>query len=157
MNTPSTVERLAQRMKERGIKPELEVFDAGMINFARYLERHRIISGIKYFNLLFGSISSAPATVHDLSHLVRSLPQGSVWSAGGMGGFQLPVNMMAIAAGGHVRVGIEDNVYFDAERIQLATNADFIKRVTDIASLLGRPIASASLIRRMLGLDQFSS
>jgi uncharacterized protein (DUF849 family) len=152
VNSPATIERLAQIMKERGIKPELEIFDAGMINFARYLERHRIIGGTKYFNILLGGISSAPATIHSLSYLVQSLPSNSIWSAAGLGGFQLPINTISIAAGGHVRVGLEDNVHFDAARTKLATNADLIRRVVSTAKLLERPIASAQESRRLLGL-----
>jgi len=152
VNSPATIERLAQTMKERGIKPELEIFDAGMINFARYLERHRIIGGTKYFNLLLGGISSAPATIHSLSYLVQSLPNNSIWSATGLGGFQLPINAISIAAGGHVRVGLEDNLHFDAARTKLASNAELIQRVVRIAKLLERPIASAQESRKLLGL-----
>jgi|GEM_PF-9324 len=152
VNGPSTIERLAQTMKEQGIKPELEIFDAGMINFARYLERHRIIGGTKYFNILLGGISSAPATIHSLSYLVQSLPGNSIWSAAGLGGFQLPMNTISMAAGGHVRVGLEDNVYFDAARTRLATNADLVRRVVRAAKLLERPIASVQETRRLLGL-----
>ena len=152
VNSPATIERLAQLMKERGIKPELEIFDAGMINFAQYLERHRIIGETKYFNVMLGGISSAPATIHNLSFLVQSLPSNSIWSAAGLGGFQLPINAIAIAAGGHVRVGLEDNVHFDAARTKLTTNADLIRRVVSAAKLLERPIASAQQTRQLLGL-----
>ncbi len=152
VNSPATIERLAQLMKDRGIKPELEVFDAGMINFARYLERHRVIGGVKYFNFLLGSISSAPANIHSLSHLVQSLPSGAIWSAAGLGGFQLPINTIAIAAGGHVRVGLEDNVYLDAARTTLARNAALISRLIGGAQLLDRPIASPRETRNLLGL-----
>lgn len=156
INTPATIERLAQTMKERGIKPELEIFDAGMINFARYLERHRIIGGTKYFNILLGGISSAPATMHSLSYLVQSLPDNSIWSVAGLGGFQLTMNTISIVSGGHVRVGLEDNVYFDAARTRLATNAELIQRVVSAARLLERPIASAQDARRLLGLAAVS-
>ena len=123
-----------------------------MINFAQYLERHRIIGETKYFNVMLGGISSAPATIHNLSFLVQSLPSNSIWSAAGLGGFQLPINAIAIAAGGHVRVGLEDNVHFDAARTKLTTNADLIRRVVSAAKLLERPIASAQQTRQLLGL-----
>ncbi|HED30846.1 MAG TPA: GNAT family N-acetyltransferase, partial [Prosthecochloris aestuarii] len=108
VNSIETIERLAMTMLERNIKPELEIFDTGRINLAKYLERNGLIQGKKYFNLLFGNINTAPATIGNLSHMVQSLPENSVWAAAGLGQFQLPMNIGAVIAGGHVRVGVED-------------------------------------------------
>ena len=80
-NSLETVQRLALLMKEKGIKPELEIFDTGMVNVAKYLERHNIIEGTKYFNILLGNLNTASATIKDLAHIYSSLPDDSVWAA----------------------------------------------------------------------------
>ncbi|HOU91117.1 MAG TPA: 3-keto-5-aminohexanoate cleavage protein, partial [Polyangiaceae bacterium] len=153
VNSIEMVERLALTMKERGIKPELEVFDAGMVNLAKYLERNELLVGRKYFNLLFGNINTAPATLASLAQLVQSLPADSTWAAAGLGQFQLPINTAAIVAGGHVRVGIEDSLYFDYDKTISATNEDLVRRIVRIASELRRPVATAAEARALVGLD----
>jgi uncharacterized protein (DUF849 family)/N-acetylglutamate synthase-like GNAT family acetyltransferase len=152
VNAISTIERLALRMNECGIKPELEVFDQGMINLAKYLERHGLISGTKYFNILLGNLNTAPATISSLGYLVQSLPTGSVWSVGGIGYFQLPMNTMAIAGGGHVRVGLEDEAYYDYARKICARNEDLVKRIVRLANELQRPLATPEQARSILGI-----
>ncbi len=153
VNSITMVEQLAMKMKEKKIKPELEVFDYGMINLAKYLERHGIISGRKYFNILLGNINTAPATISSLSMLSESLPENSVWAATGLGIFQLPMNTAAIVAGGHVRVGIEDSIFYDYEQKQLASNGDLVRRVVRIADELQRPLATDLEARTIMGLD----
>ncbi|MBD3790510.1 MAG: GNAT family N-acetyltransferase [Campylobacterales bacterium] len=152
INSLDTIQELAMIMKEQGIKPELEVFDAGMINVAKYLERHGLINGKKYFNLLLGNINTAPATIGDLAHLVNALPSDSVWAATGLGGFQLPMNTASITAGGHVRVGLEDAIYYDYKQTTLATNSDLVKRIVRIAKELQREIATGEEARKMVGI-----
>lgn len=152
LNSLDMIQRLAFRMKERGIKPELEVFDSGMLHYAKYLERNRIIGGRKYFNFLLGNINTAQATIGDMAHLVGNLPQNSIWAGAGLGKFQLPVNVMAIAAGGHVRVGIEDSIFGDYAEKTPWSNRKLVKRVVRISHELQRPVASIVQTRRMLGL-----
>lgn len=157
LTSPSTnsiemVERLAMAMHEQGVKPELEVFDLGMINLARYLERNGVIDGKKYFNLLLGNLNTAPATIGNLATLASALPADSIWAGAGLGAFQLPMNVAAIVAGGHVRVGLEDSIHYDYAREKLATNRQLIERVVRVAEELQRPIASALQTRDMLGL-----
>lgn len=151
-NTIEMVERLAMAMKEQNVKPELEVFDLGMLNLARYLERNGIIQGRKYFNLLLGNLNTAPATIGGLSALVAALPENSVWAGAGLGQFQLPMNVAAIVAGGHVRVGLEDSIYYDYARISLATNRQLIERLVRIAEELQRPIATIQEARSIVGV-----
>ena len=152
VNSPDTIQELALIMKERNIKPELEIFDSGMINMAKYLERHGMIGGKKYFNILLGNLHTAPATLGDLAHLSDVLPERSVWAAAGLGSFLLPVNTMAIAAGGHVRVGIEDAVHYDYGETIAASNVALVRRIVRIAEELQRPVATSTEVRRMLGL-----
>ena len=152
VNSLDTIQRLALLMKEKDIKPELEIFDLGMINAAKYLERHNIISGTKYFNILLGNLNTAAATLSDLSHLYLSLPQDSIWATAGLGGFQLPINTASIVAGGHVRVGLEDNIYYDSARTKLTTNEELVQRVVRISNELERDISTPLQTRKMLGI-----
>lgn len=151
-NSIITIERLAMRMKENNIKPELEVFDTGMINLAKYLERHGLIYGKKYFNIMLGNLNTAPASMSSLSSLVGQLPSDSMWAAAGLGDFQLPMNTLGIVANGHVRVGIEDSIYYDYGKNTYASNEELVKRIVRIANEIQRPIASAADTHSMLGL-----
>jgi 3-keto-5-aminohexanoate cleavage enzyme len=151
-NSIETIEQLAQLMKERNIKPELEIFDTGMVNVAKYLERHRIITGRKYFNIILGNMNTASATIGNIDSIVKSLPANSLWSVGGLGKFQLPMNVASIIGGGHVRVGIEDSIFYDYSQNQLGSNVDLVKRLVRIAKEIQRPIATAKQTREMLGL-----
>ncbi len=150
INTIDMVERLAMVMKEKNIKPELEVFDSGMVNLAKYLERHGLIHGTKYFNILLGNLNTVPATIENLSHIYNSLPKDSIWAAAGLGQFQLNMNTAAIISGGHVRVGLEDNIYYDHKQTKLATNVDLVKRIVRVSKELQRPIATSTETKRLL-------
>lgn len=152
VNSIDMVERLAMKMREKKIKPELEIFDLGMINLAKYLERHELIFGKKYFNILLGNINSAPATIGNLSMMAEALPKDSVWGATGFGRFQLPMNTAAIIAGGHVRVGIEDSIYYDYQQNKPASNEDLVQRIVRMADELQRPLATDNEARYMIGL-----
>ncbi len=152
INSPDMIQKLAKTMLEKGIRPELEVFETGMINYAAYLMSKKLISKPVYFNLFFGILGTMPARMADMCHLVNSLPEGSSWGAGGGGRFQFPVNVAAMLMGGHVRVGLEDNIYYDAEKTVLATNQSLVQRIAKLASALGRPIAKPAEARSLLGL-----
>lgn len=152
VNSPSTIRRLAQTLAARGIAAEVEVFEVGMINYAQYLERKGILRAPRYFNLILGSLGTMPARVRDLEYLVSSFPGGAAWMAAGIGRFQLPVNVAAILRGGHVRVGLEDNLHFDAARTVLATNEGLVGRLAEFAARAGRPLATPAEARRLLGL-----
>lgn len=152
VNDPEMIENLARRMQERGIKPELEILELGMINTTSVLVKKEVLTPPHYFNILLGSIYTAPATMMNLCAMVRSLPEESCWSACGLGKFQLKINVAAILMGGHVRVGLEDNLFYDNERKKLATNAGLVERLVRIAGELGREVASPTEARGMLGL-----
>jgi len=148
------IERLAERMRERQILPELEVFDLGMIGIAKYLERKGVIGGRKSFNLLLGSLGSVPATIGNLAALVAALPDDSFWSAAGIGVFQLPMNVAGLVAGGGVRIGIEDALHYDYARKTPASNLDLVCRIVRIASEVQRSIATPEEARALLGLGR---
>ena len=154
VNSIEMVTRLASTMKEKGIKPELEVFDAGMLNLGKILESKGIIEGIKYWNLLFGNINSMPADTKGLNYLISLLPENSIWAAAGIGQFQLPMNAAAIITGGNVRVGLEDNIFYDYEKKKLATNVDLVKRLRRIADEIYRPLSSTAEARKIIGLNK---
>lgn len=152
VNAPIVVEALAERMLSAGIKAELEVFDSGMANEAARLIERGLLEPPLYANLLLGSHHTAPATIRELSHLVDSLPAGTVWAAAGIGAYQLPANALGVFAGGHVRTGLEDNPYLDWERREPATNSQLVERTVELANRAGRRPATAREAREMLGL-----
>lgn len=154
VNEPAMIQALTMRMKERGIVPEFEAFDVGMINYARYLEKKLLISPPYYFNLLLGNIACAQADLLHAGIMIRDLPEGSFWSLAGIGNSQLPMNSIAIAMGGGVRVGLEDTIYFDSGRTRLARNIDLLTRIHTLANDHERPIMPSGELRRLLGLQQ---
>jgi uncharacterized protein (DUF849 family) len=153
VNSPDMIERLALKMKKNDIVPEIEVFESGMISAAKILIKKGALSGPFYFNLLFGSIYSIPATLFDISYIVKNLPPDVHWAAAGIGKFQLKVNFASVLMGGHVRVGLEDNLFYNHETGDLATNKMLIERVVKFADVIGRKVASAQEVRDLLGIN----
>jgi uncharacterized protein (DUF849 family) len=152
INEPEMIQRLADTMRERGIVPELEVFDLGMIDYAKHLIERKVLRAPFYFNILLGSLGTAAATPSNLTTMVSSLPSGAAWGAAGIGRFQLFVNAMAVVMGGHVRVGLEDNLYFDEEKTQPAANLGLVERICGVARAVERPIATPTEARAILGI-----
>jgi len=153
VNPPEMIRQLAAAMMERGVTPELEFFEIGMIDYVRdYLIPKGHLQAPCYANLLLGSLGTMAASARNLNHMVEALPAGTVWSAAGIGRFQFPINQMAIQMGGHVRAGLEDNLWMDAEKTDPATNVRLIERVVRAAEAAGRPIASPATARRLIGL-----
>ncbi len=153
VNAPEMIQKLAERMKERGIVPELEAFDAGMINYAKYLEKKELIIPPHYFNLLLGNIACAQADILHAGIMIRDLPANSLWSLAGIGDSQLTMNSVAIAIGGGVRTGLEDNIWYDSSRTKLARNIDLIKRIHVIAEANEREIMTATEFRQKMSLE----
>ncbi len=152
LNAPSMVKDLARTMKELGILPELEAFDVGMINYARYLHNKGLLDAPFYFNLLLGNIACAQATLLHAGMMVNELPDASFWSLAGIGNAQLKMNSTAIAMGGGVRVGLEDNIWYDAKRTELATNTTLLQRIHNLAHVNEREIMTPAELRKQLGL-----
>ncbi len=154
VNSQDTIEQLATIMCRKGILPELEVFESGFINYATYLVHKGLLKEPLHFNLLLGSLGAIPAGLRDLTYLVDSLPPNSTWAATGIGRFQTPINAAAILMGGHVRVGIEDSIYYHYPKKELATNEKLVKRILRLASDLGREPATIDEARKILGLKK---
>lgn len=153
MNSPEMIQRLAEEMRSRGVLPELEAFDAGMINYAKYLEKKGLLEGPHYFNLLLGNIACAQPDLLHAGVMINDLPDRSYWSLAGIGNSQLMMNSLAIVAGGGVRVGLEDNIWFDAERTKLASNYDLLCRIHKLADCNRRKIMSPLELRKLLKLE----
>ena len=152
LNAPDMVQQLCLRMREKGIMPELEAFDLGMINYAFYLQRKGLLPLRCYMNLLLGSLGSVPGRLLDLAQLVSEIPQDWVWAGAGIGRYQLPMNTAAITMGGNVRVGLEDNPFYNYTDRQPASNVELVKRLVRISTELGRPIATPAETRSRLKL-----
>jgi 3-keto-5-aminohexanoate cleavage enzyme len=152
VNAPTTITELAARIYAAGVVPELEVFEAGFVNYATFLARKEVLRPPFYFNIILGSLGAAPLDLVGLGHIVGMLPAGATWSVGGLGQYQLDANVMSLAAGGHVRVGLEDNVYFDRARAEKADNPRLVGRIARIARDMGRPPATPAEARAIIGL-----
>ncbi len=153
VNSPDMIHALAAEMQSRSILCELEAFDAGMINYAKYLETKGLLSPPHYFNLLLGNIACAQADLLHAGIMIRDLPPDSLWSLAGIGNAQLMMNSIAIAAGGGVRIGLEDNLWYDSQRTRLATNADLLRRIHNLAEANQRPLMSPAELRKRLRLE----
>ena len=151
LNPPDFLEELAKRMLAADVKPELEVFDSGMIGNALTLVEKGLIKPPLWWQFVLGVRGGAPATARSLVHLVDSLPPGSLWSVCAVGWRQLSMNMLAIAIGGHARTGLEDNLYYSRGKLA-QSNAQLVARLTRIARESGREPATPAEARAMLGL-----
>jgi len=153
VSSPDMIQSLARAMKRSGILAELEAFDAGMINYAKYLVKKGLLEPPHYFNLLFGNIACAQADLLHLGIMIRDLPPESYWSVAGIGNAQLMMNSIAIASGGGVRVGLEDNIWYDPSRTRLARNADLVRRIHNLAEANERKVMLPSEFRELLHLE----
>ena len=150
-NPQDLMVRFAGAMKEHGVKPELEIFDAGMVANAVRLEAMGLVSSPLHFDFVLGVPGALPASVKNLLHLVESIPSGSTWTVAGIGRHQLPMATTAVILGGHARVGLEDNIFY-SKGVPAEGNAPLVARVVRIARELGRPVAGPDEARALLGL-----
>ncbi|MDO5970478.1 3-keto-5-aminohexanoate cleavage protein [Flavivirga aquimarina] len=153
INAPDMITNLATIMQQKGIVPELEAFDIGMINYAKYLEKKELIKPPYYFNLLFGNIACSQANLLHTGVMINDLPKDSFFSLAGIGNAQLMMNSLSLAIGGGVRVGIEDNIWYDNARTKLATNSDLLKRIHVIANANDREVMTSKEFRLKMNLE----
>ncbi|NHN59375.1 MULTISPECIES: 3-keto-5-aminohexanoate cleavage protein [Halorussus] len=150
-NTRAMVDSLYDEMKERGIKPELEVFNDGHLNEVRGLLERRDLDEPVYATLIFGGGTTSPPSPRNLLNAADNLPEGALFNTLGFGPHQLPLTTMGVLLGGHVRVGLEDNAYF--RKGELAeSNARLVARTADLARTLGRDPATPDEAREILNL-----
>jgi len=149
-NTWETITFLAKKMLKLGIKPEIEAFDVGFIDQGIKLIQQGLVREQAHFQLVMGVDGGIPATLDNLLHMHRQLPPSATFTVAGIGKWQLNVSTMAIILGGHVRVGLEDNIYYAKGR--LAPNEEFVARTRRLAQELQREVATPHEARGILGL-----
>lgn len=151
INQPADMERFAQAMREHGVKPELEIFDTGMLStVSRWLKKGLLQSPV-HLDFVLGIPGGMAGTPEALLYLKSQLPPGATWTVAGIGPAQLPLAALAIVLGGHVRVGFEDNIYFRKGELA-SSNAQLVERIARISREMERPVASADEARAMLGI-----
>jgi len=151
VNTENTIKEFGARMIELNVKPEVEVFDKGMIDSAITLARAGFIKSPMHFNFVMGVNGGIAATARDFAYLAGSIPQGSTFTATGIGRSAFHIAVLSIVSGGHVRVGFEDNVYL-SRGVKANSNGELVEKVVRLANELGREIASPAEARAILGL-----
>lgn len=151
VNTEDTIKEFGEKMIGLGIKPEVEVFDKGMIDMAIRLQKKGFIKAPMHFNLVMGVNGGISGDLRDFEFMRNSLPAGSTYTVAGIGRFEFPLAAMAIIAGGHVRVGYEDNVYL-SKGVLAKSNGELVEKVVRLAKELGREVATPDEARKILGL-----
>jgi 3-keto-5-aminohexanoate cleavage enzyme len=150
MNSFPIMRGILAEIVRYGVRPELEIFDAGHLANAKRLAAEGLLQLPAHVDFVLGVPGALDASVRNLVQLVDALPAGCTWSVAAIGRDQLPLATVAIAMGGHVRVGLEDNIYYSKGR--LARNDELVARVVRIAEELGRPVATPGQARGLLGL-----
>ena len=150
-NPPEFVERLAEAMHARGLHPELEVYDLGHVPLCLELVKRGLIREPLQFSFVMGVRGGMPGDPALLPLLRSMLPEGAVWQAIGIGRSQLPLSLAALALGGNIRVGFEDNVYFERGRLA-DSNAQFVRRAAELVRAVGREPATPDQVRERLGV-----
>lgn len=151
INHPSFLEKLGKVMIDNGVKPEIEVFDAGMIYNALYYVKKGVLQTPMHFQFCLGAAGGSAATVENLVYLKNLIPPESTWSAFGIGAEALPITYTAIALGGHVRVGMEDNVFYAKNRLAKC-NAEFVERTARLIKEANNEVATSADARGILKL-----
>jgi len=151
MNHPADMEVFARSMVEHGVKPELEIFDSGMLTTANRWLAKGLLTGPLHFDFVLGIPGGMAGTPEALMYLKSQLPEGATWTVAGIGAAQLPLGTLAIMLGGHVRVGFEDNVFYRKGELA-SSNAQLVARMARISAELGRVVATPNEARGLLGI-----
>lgn len=151
INHPAFLEKLGQLMIDNHVRPEIEVFDAGMFYNSLYYIKKNLLQTPAYYQFVLGAAGGIAATVENLIFLRNLLPEGAHWSAFGIGKGHMPILMTTLAMGGHVRVGMEDNVYYSKGRLA-NSNAEFVARAVRLANEVDRSPATPDEARQILAL-----
>lgn len=151
MNSEAFIEKFAVKMQEMGVKPEIEVFERGMIENAKKLVKKGLVTEPLHVDFVLGVPGACPGTPEDLMYMVKQIPPNWTWTVAGIGRSELPLAVMAIILGGHVRVGFEDNVYYE-KGVLADSNAQLVARIVRIAKEMGREVATPDEARQILGL-----
>jgi 3-keto-5-aminohexanoate cleavage enzyme len=150
-NTENTIKYFGQKMIERGIKPECEVFDKSMIEMCIRLAKKGYVKSPIHWDFVMGVNGGIGGDIRDFTFLAGSIPAGSTYTVAGVGRYEFPLAAMAIIHGGHVRVGFEDNVYL-SKGVLAKSNGELVAKVVRLAKEFGREIATPAEARQILGL-----
>ena len=153
VNTENMIIDFAEKMNARGIKPELEVFDKGMIDMALRLHKKGFIKAPMHFDFVLGVNGGISGEPRDLVFMRESIPQNATWTAAGVGRYAFPTAALTIIMGGHVRIGFEDNIYLE-KGVMAKSNGELVEKVVRLAKELGRPVATSDEAREILGLPK---
>ncbi len=153
VNTEADIIETAKLFKERNIKPELECFDKGHVDGLLRLNKKGIIASPMHVSFVLGVNGGCSGEMRDFLYLVDSLPSDATYSVAGIGRYEFPLATYSILHGGHVRVGLEDNIYLE-KGVLTPSNADLVKKIVRIANEFGREIASPAEARKILGLEE---
>lgn len=151
-HTRSNIERLAREMHRKGIKPEMEVFDSGQLNEVHRLIETGVLEKPYYVNLIFGSDNFNIPRPRNVINLVSNLPADSEFNVLATGKHQLPLTTMGALLGGHVRVGMEDNLYY-RHGVPAESNAQLVERTVNVLDRFGIDVATPEEARALLGID----
>ncbi|OCB01078.1 3-keto-5-aminohexanoate cleavage protein [Clostridium beijerinckii] len=152
-NHPRFLEKLGLALQESNIKPEIEIFDAGMIYNAIYYMKKGILKAPCHFQLVLGASGGMINSVENLVFLKNLLPEGSTWAGCGIGSGHMPMMLATIAMGGHLRVGMEDNVMYQ-KGILAQSNAQFVARAKRLLEEAGYEAATPEEARQIYGLTR---
>jgi uncharacterized protein (DUF849 family) len=150
VSTPNQLRAGAKRIRELGVKPELEVFDTGHLWFAKRMHEEGLLEEPPMFQLCLGIPWGAPADTNAMKAMRDMLPAGAVWAGFGIGRMQMPMVAQAVLLGGNVRVGLEDNIWLD--RGVHASNGSLVQRAVEIVRLMGARTLTPAEARKKLGL-----
>jgi len=153
MNSENTIKYFGERMIEKGIKPELEVFDKSMIDMALRLHKKGYIKSPMHFDFVMGVNGGISGTLRDFVFLRNSIPSDATYTVAGVGRFEFPLAAAAIIDGGHVRVGLEDNLYI-SKGVLTKSNGELVEKIVRLAKEFGREIATPAEARVILGLKK---
>ena len=153
INSPEFLDRAAEKMRAMKVKPEIEIFDLGMIITSLRMRDQGKLDEPLHFQFVLGTPWGAPATPKSFLHLHEHIPHKSTWSIIGIGKGHLPMSMMALVMGGHIRVGLEDNIYY-SKGVLAESNAQLVERIVRIARQYGREVATPAEAREILSIPQ---
>ena len=152
-NNPQFLEKLGLLYQERNVKPEIEIFDVGMLDTAKYYIKKGILKAPCHFQFILGAPGGMAATIENLVYLHSQLPEDATWSASGLSAGHIPVMLATLALGGNVRVGLEDNIYYE-KGVLAKSNAQLVARAGNIIESAGMQIATPDEARKILGIDR---
>ena len=153
MNPPAFLEKLGYALQESNIKPEIEIFDAGMIYNTLYYLKKGVLKAPCHYQIVLGCAGGMTSTVENLAYLKNLLPEGSTWAGCGISSGHLPIMMATIAMGGHLRVGLEDNLYLD-HGVLAKSNAQLVERAVQLLALNNLEPATPEEARKIYGLTR---